>query len=72
MSIHQYKDYSEWIKKRDLSTQREFWLGLFADEVPIINLPLDFPRPKIKSYKGDIVDILIDKGLKNKILDLAM
>lgn len=28
----------------------QFWLAQFADEVPVLNLPLDRPRPPMRSY----------------------
>jgi len=71
MGVRQYKDYSEWMNKRDLSAQRDFWLELYADEVPVLNIPLDFVRPKYKSFKGDAVTSKIDKNLKEKILKMA-
>lgn len=71
MSVRQYKDYSEWMKKRDLSKQRDYWLEVYADEVPVLNMPLDFVRPKIKSFNGNVVESKIDKKLKEKIQELA-
>lgn len=71
MDIRQYKDYSEWMKKRDLSTQKKYWLDVFADEVPMLNMPLDFARPKTKSFKGDIAESKINKKLEEKIIELT-
>lgn len=71
MIHHQYKDYSEWMEERDLSTQKDFWLNEFSDELPVLDMPLDFVRPKVKSFYGSSVKILIEKELKEKILELG-
>ena len=52
----QYKDYAEWqkraVQQRDLVDQKEFWKNEFAKKVSVLNLPLDFPRPLIKTLEG--------------------
>ncbi|MCR8995236.1 non-ribosomal peptide synthetase [Brevibacillus laterosporus] len=55
----QYKDYAMWQQKWEQSEeykqQKQFWLTQFSDELPVLNLPTDFIRPKIQTFKGDIV-----------------
>ncbi|AEY66121.1 non-ribosomal peptide synthetase [Clostridium sp. BNL1100] len=63
----QYKDYSEWLRGRDLSAQREFWKDVFKDEAPVLDLPTDYPRPKTQSFRGGHVSILLNQALKNGI-----
>ena len=52
----QYKDYSEWQQSKDyqdsLAIQKSYWLGEYSEEVSILELPTDYPRPEIKSYRG--------------------
>lgn len=67
----QYKDYSEWMKNKNLSSQKEYWINEFSDEIPILNLPLDFSRPQEQSYKGNSIKIEINKNLSNKISEVA-
>lgn len=54
----QYKDYTCWFKKRldegRLSRQRDFWLALLKDHGRILNLPSDYSRGAMRSYKGDV------------------
>ena len=68
---HQFKDYSEWMRKRDLSHQREYWMRKFSDEIPVLDLPLDYARPKERSYTGATFKIEISKVLRGKIKELA-
>ncbi len=48
----QYKDYSEWMRSRDMSKQREYWVEQFTDEIPVLDLPLDHARPQEQSFRG--------------------
>jgi tyrocidine synthetase-3 len=52
----QYKDYSEWQKsfkeKEKLNSQEVYWLKEFAGEIPLLNLPTDYPRPAVQSFEG--------------------
>ncbi|MED3804991.1 condensation domain-containing protein, partial [Lysinibacillus xylanilyticus] len=67
----QYKDYSEWMRFRDISDQREYWKEQFNDEIPVLDLPYDLPRPRIQSFNGHVVRTSIDKEIKNKIMLLG-
>jgi surfactin family lipopeptide synthetase B/lichenysin synthetase B len=59
----QYKDYSEWSgngRARELLEQQEtYWLKEFAGELPVLHLPLDFPRPAKQSFEGGSVSFEI-------------
>jgi amino acid adenylation domain-containing protein len=53
----QYKDFSIWqnhlIKAGWMKEQENYWLNRFAGELPILNLPTDYPRPIFQSFEGD-------------------
>ncbi len=53
----QYKDFSAWqnnlLQSDDLKLQKEYWLNRFKGEIPLLNMPTDFPRPAVKVYDGD-------------------
>ncbi|NEY83022.1 amino acid adenylation domain-containing protein, partial [Bacillus sp. 3H-10] len=71
----QYKDYSAW--QRELSTKEEmkrqeaYWLNLFKDEVPMLNMPTDYKRPPIQSTEGDLVQFEIDSDLSANLKKMA-
>jgi len=67
----QYKDYSEWMAARDLSGQKAYWEKQFADEVPVLNLPLDLKRPNRQCFDGDVVNLMTGKDLACGIKKLA-
>lgn len=71
-----YKDYAVWQRKQldnnDLiERQKEYWLNEFEGKVPILNLPTDYPRPKVKSYEGENITFTLDKDISNKLKELV-
>ncbi|QDX94131.1 amino acid adenylation domain-containing protein [Brevibacillus laterosporus] len=53
----QYKDFSVWqneyFQTDAIKEQEDYWLSTFVGEIPIVNLPTDYPRPSIQSFDGD-------------------
>ena len=53
----QYKDYAEWQQSEEqqkrITKQRDFWKKEFAQEVEVLDLPYDYPRPAAKNFEGD-------------------
>lgn len=58
-----YKDYAEWrnseIEREKLKSQEQFWLESLAGRLPVLDLPLDFPRPTIQSFAGSALEFQI-------------
>ncbi|MGM9977963.1 MAG: amino acid adenylation domain-containing protein [Clostridium sp.] len=67
----QYKDYTYWMQDRDLNSQKKYWLDVFSDEIPVLDLPLDYQRGVTQSFNGNTVNRIIDAELKNKVKKLA-
>ncbi|MCP4153045.1 MAG: non-ribosomal peptide synthetase, partial [bacterium] len=61
----QYKDYAEWQnsseQKQQKKQQEETWLNLFSGEIPVLNLPTDYPRPEIHSFEGHKISFVLSK-----------
>ncbi len=68
---HQYKDYSEWMRTKDLSEQRKYWVNEFSDDIPVLDMPLDYRRPQKQSYKGAVVGTVTGKKLGTRVKELA-
>ncbi|MBN2536084.1 MAG: amino acid adenylation domain-containing protein [Spirochaetales bacterium] len=70
-----YTDFTLWqnrlLKSEMLMKQKHYWMNLFADTIPVLELPLDFPRPEIQSYEGDVVCAFADPGLTEKLRNFA-
>jgi len=48
---------------RQQQEDEAFWLGRFADEVPVLELPTDHPRPAYRSFASARVDHVLDAEL---------
>jgi len=50
----QYKDFSAWQnefqKSERMNEQENYWLEQFSEEVPVLNLPLDYARPATQAF----------------------
>ena len=68
---HQFKDYSEWMGNRDLSGQAEYWKSQFDDEIPVLNMPTDYPRPQEKSYTGTMLEYQLNEDVSSKLKELV-
>ncbi|HLP48643.1 MAG TPA: condensation domain-containing protein, partial [Candidatus Kapabacteria bacterium] len=60
----QYKNFTAWQNKQlqgeALAAHQEYWRECFKNEIPLLNLETDFPRPPVKSYNGSDVKFSID------------
>ncbi|MCP5051154.1 MAG: amino acid adenylation domain-containing protein, partial [bacterium] len=60
-----YKDYSQWqnspVQQELTGRQGEYWFQRFRDDVPVLNLPTDYPRPEIQSFEGNVIRFLFDE-----------
>lgn len=67
----QYKDYASWqndlIKSDRMKKQEEYWLEVFKGEIPVLNMPTDFPRPAVMSFEGESISLEISKDITRKI-----
>ncbi|EFM11230.1 amino acid adenylation domain protein [Paenibacillus curdlanolyticus YK9] len=52
----QYRDFAFWqselLQQHKLDHLADYWLNVFADGVPVLNLPLDAPRPSVRGFAG--------------------
>ncbi|MDQ1354080.1 MAG: hypothetical protein QG657_4389 [Acidobacteriota bacterium] len=67
----QYKDFSQWQNRRiaegKLSKQEEYWLDHLSGELPVLNLPNDFPRPLMQSFAGERISFEKDDVLAGRL-----
>jgi amino acid adenylation domain-containing protein len=72
----QYKDFSEWQyseqEKEHLEQQETYWLKQFAGEIPVLHLPVDFPRPPVQDFEGRTLGFELDKKQTRLLEKLAL
>lgn len=71
----QYADYAhwqrEWLDAGESDRQLAYWRQQLGDQHPLLQLPLDHPRPAQLSARGGSVDIALDADLSNRLKTLA-
>jgi amino acid adenylation domain-containing protein len=70
-----YADFVRWQRAMLAGPEGEelwnFWRRQLPGEVPALNLPTDFPRPAVQSFRGASHSISIGADLTRKVRDLA-
>ena len=70
----QYKDYAAWEKKVLEKNQHQlssFWKKHLDGPNTPLELPLDYPRPQTKSYKGGVVELVLEQNELQKLYDIT-
>lgn len=66
-----YVDYAvsrnDYLDSPEYKKHEAYWTDLFKGELPILNMPLDFPRPPVQSFDGDIVHFSFEKEGAHRI-----
>jgi tyrocidine synthetase-3 len=71
----QYKDYARWQNRRiesgEIKKQEGYWMGIFNDGIPVLNLPLDFARPAVQGFAGHTIRFEIGKKETGALKEMA-
>ncbi len=72
----QYKDYAEWQnspeEQQALKEQEDYWLSQFHGELPLPDLPIDFPRPAVRSFAGSTFHFTFGGERAHTLKNLAL
>ncbi len=72
---NRYREYVAWehnhIVSDAVKKQEQYWIDSFSDEIPVLNLPLDYQRGSRQSFKGDVIYLKIDQLQTNQLMELA-
>ncbi|MGQ3480236.1 amino acid adenylation domain-containing protein [Paenibacillus sp. TY11] len=72
----QYKDYSAWQQEQQQSEryreQENYWLNTFAGELPVLDIPTDYPRPAVRSFEGDVLEFTLDQRQSEGLKSIAI
>lgn len=71
----QYVDYAEWEhhhrEEHSWQESKDFWMKQFKEDIPVLNMPTDYPRPAIQSFEGAKVYQTISADLTKRLNTLA-
>jgi iturin family lipopeptide synthetase B len=72
----QYKDFSAWqdsrLAKETIKHQEQFWLNEFSGEIPVLDLPADYPRPAFQTFAGRHIRFEIPGPEETRLKTLAL
>ncbi|MCK4258703.1 MAG: amino acid adenylation domain-containing protein [Halanaerobiales bacterium] len=72
----QYKDFSVWqnelFDSGAIKKQEEYWLEKFLDDIPVLNMPTDYKRSSVPSYKGDSIEFVLNKDLTESLKEMIL
>jgi len=72
----QYKDYAVWQHTNLIPEQREqqkkYWQHVFADDIPLLNMPADFSRPAVNTFAGEHFSVVVDQQLTARLISVGM
>ncbi|MDQ0232872.1 non-ribosomal peptide synthetase [Metabacillus malikii] len=70
-----YKDYASWqnqfLSSEALQQQETYWLNRLQGDIPVLQLPTDYPRPSVLTHKGDMVTVQIEHSLLRDLQRMA-
>lgn len=71
----QYADYAIWQRKAldgdHIERQMEYWRRHLAGPLPVLELPLDHPRPTLQTFSGASEPLIVGQGLPDRLRELA-
>ncbi|KIO75561.1 hypothetical protein TH53_19940, partial [Pedobacter lusitanus] len=71
----QYKDYAHWqnrqLQEGRFAASASYWQSQFSGEIPVLDLPLDYKRGLIKTFKGNSISASLGAELSRDIQQLG-
>ncbi|MCT2347249.1 condensation domain-containing protein, partial [Niallia taxi] len=67
----QYKDFVQWESQLNTKEERakseSYWKDLFQENIPVLSIQTDYPRPVNQTFNGQIVSLVLDRKLSDQI-----
>ncbi|NEO29945.1 MAG: amino acid adenylation domain-containing protein [Symploca sp. SIO3C6] len=71
----QYADFAlwqrQWLTGEVLERQLNYWQQQLADAPPVVELPTDFPRSPVQTFKGAVESFQLDQDLTQRLRQLS-
>lgn len=66
-----FSDYAleehERYEKKEAHADENYWLSLYSQEIPVLDVPTDRPRPAMRSFNADRVDYQLDPEIVRQL-----
>ncbi|MBP6643062.1 MAG: amino acid adenylation domain-containing protein [Flavobacteriales bacterium] len=73
--VHRFSEYAiaqlDFEKSLAHGEVEKYWLDLFKRPLPRVELPTDRPRPRLKSFAGDRIDLVLEPALVQRLRETA-
>ena len=56
-------------ERQQSAAARSFWKQAFADGTPVLELPVDFPRPRLRSFASRRIDYRLERGTYRRLVE---
>lgn len=70
----QYADFAvwqrQWLQGEELETQIKYWQHQLGDQLPVLQLPTDYPRPTVQTFNGARQVFLLPRATLEKLKSL--
>lgn len=70
-----YKDFAVWENNnkndKKSSDDKNYWISMYKNDIPVLNMPTNFPRPLSRSFTGSKVIKVINKDLTKHIMEFS-
>ncbi|MCY8834837.1 non-ribosomal peptide synthetase [Bacillus atrophaeus] len=71
----QYGDYAEWerdqLQEEKVKKQVDYWKNYLSGDLPVLELPADYPRPSNQTFEGSLCEFKISQQLTKSLKKLS-
>jgi|GEM_PF-699708 amino acid adenylation domain-containing protein len=73
----QYKEYAQWHNKQleddkeNASLHKNYWMQIFNEPTPCLDLPSDYQRPKTQTFEGKTISFQLKQSLSQGLKKLS-
>jgi hypothetical protein len=71
----QYKDYTHWhttqLSGENSEKHRNYWFSRFSGDIPVLELPTDFPRQELRSFEGEFILFSLSEEVTEQLKHIA-
>ena len=71
----QYPDYAawqrDWLQGAALEEQLDYWKQQLSGELPVLALPLDYPRPPLQTHQGAELELELGAEVSRQLKELS-